>query len=158
MCVLPLAGRRIRTTYASPSRRYASLFLSPDGVSVRTGINVRDAFISLRPTHPVRPSLSSPQILAVPAFPSSFILAFTFSLSLFFMHIVAGCTWPWGGPYSRFTTICTVYSRKLELFGRFTKVCAVYYSALKYIFIWECLAIFFIHGVRAAQRLCCARV
>ena len=39
--------------------------------------------------------------------------------------------------FGRFTTVCTVYSRKLELFGRFTKVFTVYYSALKYIFIWE---------------------
>ena len=38
--------------------------------------------------------------------------------------------------FGRFTTVCTVYSRKLELFGRFTKVFTVYYSALKYIFIW----------------------
>ena len=36
--------------------------------------------------------------------------------------------------FGRFTTVCTVYSRKLELFGRFTKVFTVYYSALKYIF------------------------
>ena len=39
--------------------------------------------------------------------------------------------------FGRFTTVCTVYSRKLELFGRFTKVFTVYYSALKYIFIWD---------------------
>ena len=95
MHVLPLPGRRIRRlrTYTSPSFRYAPLFLSPDDVSVRTGINVCDAFISLWPTHPVRPSLSSQQILAVPAFPSSFILLLLF-LSLV-MHIVASRLWPW---------------------------------------------------------------
>ena len=58
----------------------------------RCYLGVCDALISLRLTHPVRPSLSSQQILAVPAFPSSFILVLIF-LSLFFMHVAAGCTW-----------------------------------------------------------------